>query len=156
MSVFLHLLSFIVWLYATHQQVQGMLYPYESETREVKSLDGLWTFCTTPKDQAQDIGFSEKWFHSNHHEKMVWNRVWSSSIVNLPHAYNKMLLFFFSLENIVSWCLCPPVTTISQLIRQCETLLAGPGTEKHILCLKDGQMIDWKYLFDLEVSTIMP
>jgi len=42
----------------THQG--GALYPRESETREVKSLDGFWNFRTCDADPL--LGFSEKWF----------------------------------------------------------------------------------------------
>lgn len=37
----------------------GILYPRESETREVKSLDGIWRFRPS-NNTAQ--GFKEKWF----------------------------------------------------------------------------------------------
>jgi beta-glucuronidase len=35
-----------------------MLYPRESETREVKGLSGLWTF----RADTEDVGYDEKWF----------------------------------------------------------------------------------------------
>ncbi len=35
-----------------------MLYPYESNTREVKSLDGIWDFCP----DAEGVGEQERWF----------------------------------------------------------------------------------------------
>ena len=38
----------------------GILYPRESETREVKSLDGMWNFRLSEDDPLQ--GFKEKWF----------------------------------------------------------------------------------------------
>lgn len=37
------------------------LYPRESETRQVKSLDGLWSFKLSPPDD-QMIGFRDKWY----------------------------------------------------------------------------------------------
>ena len=39
----------------------GILYPRQSESREVVSLDGLWKFTTANKTN-QDKGFVEKWF----------------------------------------------------------------------------------------------
>ncbi|XP_049786983.1 beta-glucuronidase-like [Schistocerca cancellata] len=36
----------------------GVLYPRESESREVKSLDGLWNF----KLDAAEIGYAEEWY----------------------------------------------------------------------------------------------
>jgi hypothetical protein len=41
----------------------GILYPRESESREVKSLDGIWHFRAVP-EQNQDAGFVGKWFSS--------------------------------------------------------------------------------------------
>lgn len=38
----------------------GILYPRESETREVKLLDGMWNFRLSEDDSLQ--GFREKWF----------------------------------------------------------------------------------------------
>ncbi len=37
----------------------GILYPRESESREVKSLDGVWNFRLSPDPY---VGFKEKWF----------------------------------------------------------------------------------------------
>ncbi|KAH0956056.1 hypothetical protein HN011_010898 [Eciton burchellii] len=39
----------------------GMLYPRESESREVKSLDGLWDFLVSPEGDALK-GYRETWF----------------------------------------------------------------------------------------------
>ena len=39
----------------------GGLYPRESESREVKSLDDLWNFRLAPMHEP-DVGFNEKWF----------------------------------------------------------------------------------------------
>lgn len=39
----------------------GGLYPRESVSREVKSLDGLWDFRLVPLHD-QDKGFREEWF----------------------------------------------------------------------------------------------
>ena len=38
------------------------LYPKESETREVKNLDGIWNFRVIPAGVDQNIGFNEKWY----------------------------------------------------------------------------------------------
>jgi len=38
----------------------GILYPRESETREVKLLDGFWNFRASDGDPL--AGFSEKWY----------------------------------------------------------------------------------------------
>jgi len=39
----------------------GILYPRESESREVKSLDGIWHFRTADIED-QELGFKRKWF----------------------------------------------------------------------------------------------
>ena len=39
----------------------GGLYPRDSPTRERKSLDGVWNFRLSPKDDC-DKGFRESWF----------------------------------------------------------------------------------------------
>lgn len=41
----------------------GALYPRESETREVKSLDGIWNFRLSPQDP--EFGFKNFWYKSD-------------------------------------------------------------------------------------------
>ncbi len=41
--------------------VQGLLRPQDSETRFVKSLDGIWKFRISPRFDP-DRGFKEKWY----------------------------------------------------------------------------------------------
>lgn len=70
------LLLILLWLGEAQHLAFAILYPYESETREVKSLDGLWTFCITPHDQPQDVGFTEKWYiHEPYLDRMVCKTV---------------------------------------------------------------------------------
>ena len=38
------------------------LYPKESETREVKLLNGIWNFRVIPLGVDQKIGFTDKWY----------------------------------------------------------------------------------------------
>ena len=38
------------------------LYPYESETREVKLLNGVWNFRIIPMGEDQEMGFTQKWY----------------------------------------------------------------------------------------------
>ncbi|XP_076647331.1 beta-glucuronidase [Halictus rubicundus] len=42
----------------------GMLYPRESESREVKTLDGLWDFTVSPSDDSLK-GYKEAWYASD-------------------------------------------------------------------------------------------
>lgn len=37
------------------------LYPRDSLTREVKTLDGIWNFRLSPSDN-QEIGFKNEWY----------------------------------------------------------------------------------------------
>lgn len=39
----------------------GMLYPRQSETREILSLDGIWNFISSPNNDLL-VGFREKWY----------------------------------------------------------------------------------------------
>lgn len=48
--------------------LSGILYPRESESREVVSLDGIWKFLTSPTED-QENGFRNKWY-STHFEKV--------------------------------------------------------------------------------------
>ncbi|OXA50954.1 Beta-glucuronidase [Folsomia candida] len=42
---------------------QGILFPRDSESRESKSLDGIWNFRQEPKG-AVDLGLTEGWFNA--------------------------------------------------------------------------------------------
>ncbi len=59
--IFLKLTVFVVLAYNVCAQNLG-LYPRESETREVKKLDGVWNFRIIPMGDDQNIGFTQKWF----------------------------------------------------------------------------------------------
>lgn len=39
----------------------GILYPIETESREVKSLDGIWNFRLAPRLDP-DLGFRQQWY----------------------------------------------------------------------------------------------
>ena len=39
----------------------GILYPKDSESRQVMNLDGLWKFAVSDKDN-QNQGFDEQWY----------------------------------------------------------------------------------------------
>lgn len=56
----------IVLLYALVDLAngKGILFPIESETRERKSLDGIWNFRLAPRNDP-DLGFREEWFKSS-------------------------------------------------------------------------------------------
>lgn len=59
----------------------GMLYPRESETREVRSLDGLWNFVKSdPTNPTQ--GVRDKWFMND------LSRVQDTIPMPVPASYN--------------------------------------------------------------------
>jgi hypothetical protein len=47
-----------------HTSISGILYPRESESREVVLLDGIWKFRVSPAED-QEKGFTKKWFSTN-------------------------------------------------------------------------------------------
>ena len=54
----LGILSLVLCLLGT---ARGLLYPRESESREVKILDGLWQF-RADFSASRDEGFTQKWY----------------------------------------------------------------------------------------------
>jgi hypothetical protein len=42
---------------------QGFLFPRDSESRESKSLDGIWNFRAEPFG-SNDLGITEQWFNA--------------------------------------------------------------------------------------------
>lgn len=43
------------------QNLGGILFPQDSETRERKSLDGIWNFRISPRNDP-DLGFRQEWY----------------------------------------------------------------------------------------------
>lgn len=54
--------SFCMLIYVVN--CSGVLYPRESETREVKSLNGIWQFLVDDAGGAGH-GFRERWYHKS-------------------------------------------------------------------------------------------
>ncbi|CAF4340879.1 unnamed protein product, partial [Adineta steineri] len=50
--------SYFLLLTTLNISLHALLYPAESETRQVKSLDGLWHF----RLDEQGVGENERWF----------------------------------------------------------------------------------------------
>lgn len=63
------------------KQTEGLLYPRESETREVRTLDGMWKFAKCDITKPSE-GLREKWFLKNLQE--------SAPVINMPvpSSYN--------------------------------------------------------------------
>ena len=60
-------LQFILLFFSIIQS-ESILYPLESETRELKSLDGIWKFQLSPS-LSPEMGFDYKWFSN----KTAWS-----------------------------------------------------------------------------------
>lgn len=61
MSLTTSSISLLTLLWSCHVAAdlsQGMLFPRETETRQVKSLDGMWDF----KADISFVGFEEMWY----------------------------------------------------------------------------------------------
>lgn len=54
---------------------EGLLYPRESETREVRSLDGMWNFAKSDPNKPSE-GLREKWYLKELRE--------STNVINMP------------------------------------------------------------------------
>ena len=61
MSLTTSSISLLTLLWSCHVAAvvsRGMLFPRESETRQVKSLDGMWDF----RADISSVGFEEMWY----------------------------------------------------------------------------------------------
>lgn len=67
----------------TTTTTKGLLYPHESETREVMSLDGMWNFAMSDPNNPSE-GVQEKWFL-----KELWQSANITSIP-VPASYNDL------------------------------------------------------------------
>ncbi|XP_011697202.1 PREDICTED: beta-glucuronidase isoform X1 [Wasmannia auropunctata] len=59
----------------------GLLYPRESESREIRSLDGLWDFVVSPEGDALR-GYTERWFADD------LSKVGEMMKMPVPSSYN--------------------------------------------------------------------
>ncbi|XP_031622338.1 beta-glucuronidase [Contarinia nasturtii] len=62
-------------------RTEGLLYPHESETREVKSLDGIWNFVKS-NETAPTEGIREKWYQND------LSKVHKTIPMPVPSSYN--------------------------------------------------------------------
>lgn len=75
-----------------HMTVSGILYPRESESREVVSLDGIWKFRTSPTED-QEKGFKNKWFSTDLEEWIP---------MPVPSSYNDVTVNS-ALRDFIGW-----------------------------------------------------
>ena len=86
----------LLQLLLLQHQASAILFPRDSGSRESKSLDGLWKFKLSPKDDP-DIGFRESWYSAplqaivNHRHLRINSRLLQGDDVLLmpvPSSYN--------------------------------------------------------------------
>ncbi len=70
-----HLVFGTMFFAGGEKVTQGLLYPRESETREVRSLDGMWSFAKSDTNKPSE-GLNEKWFMKDLRE--------STAVINMP------------------------------------------------------------------------
>ena len=88
------LLVFIISLWS----VSTALYPRESETRDLKLLDGFWNFRVITVDEDQNIGFTDKWYTKplvRHANTFTFYRIHIYSNI----IYNDTVLLFLIIYN---------------------------------------------------------
>lgn len=73
---------------------EGLLYPRESETREVKTLDGIWNFLKS-NETAPTEGIRDKWY-LNDLSKVSQFDILSISVCNHEHCVQ--FEFFYCIE----------------------------------------------------------
>lgn len=74
----------VMLLSGDEKQTEGLLYPRESETREVRSLDGMWSFAKSDTNKPSE-GLREKWYLKDLQE--------STSVIKMPvpSSYNDIV-----------------------------------------------------------------
>lgn len=79
-----HVVFGVMLLSGDERTTEGLLYPRESETREVRSLDGIWNFAKSDTNKPSE-GLREKWFLKDLRE--------STTIQNMPvpSSYNDIV-----------------------------------------------------------------
>lgn len=64
----------------------GMLFPQDSETRQVTSLDGLWNFVVAPVNDPL-VGFRDFWFKKDLQKVNFYSY---DSILRITHVTKKL------------------------------------------------------------------
>jgi hypothetical protein len=78
MGIITYMVHFVfgaMFFTGSERVTEGLLYPRESETREVRSLDGMWFFAKSDTNKPSE-GLREKWYLKDLRE--------STSVINMP------------------------------------------------------------------------
>lgn len=66
------------------RSINCLLFPRDSETRESKSLDGIWKFRLSPALKPE-IGFKEQWYSKKNNWLLQEGNIWDMPV---PSSYN--------------------------------------------------------------------
>lgn len=79
-----HVVFGVMLVSGEERQTEGLLYPRESETREVRSLDGIWNFAKSDVEKPSE-GLRDKWYLKDLQE--------SIRVINMPvpSSYNDIV-----------------------------------------------------------------
>ncbi|KAJ6627037.1 Beta-glucuronidase [Pseudolycoriella hygida] len=91
-------ISYVIYVVVSRSSVYdvritGLLYPFESETREVVSLDGMWDFARSDTDKPSE-GLQELWF-----SKDLWRSV-NTTNIPVPSSFNDLDVFEKSRDHV--------------------------------------------------------
>lgn len=79
-----HVVFGVMLVSGDEKKTEGLLYPRDSETREVRSLDGMWKFAKSDTSKPSE-GLREKWFLQELQD--------STSVIQMPvpSSYNDIV-----------------------------------------------------------------
>lgn len=79
-----HVVFGVMLMSGDENTTEGLLYPRESETREVRSLDGIWSFAKSDTEKPSE-GLKDKWYLKDLRE--------SVDVINMPvpSSYNDIV-----------------------------------------------------------------
>lgn len=78
MGIITYLVHFVfgtMFFTGGERMTEGLLYPRESETRDVRSLDGIWMFAKSDTNKPSE-GLRDKWYLKDLRE--------STAVINMP------------------------------------------------------------------------
>ncbi|KAJ6627039.1 Beta-glucuronidase [Pseudolycoriella hygida] len=82
-AIGMFLIILVKLVYSQESRTEGLLYPRESETREVLSLDGMWNFAKSNPINSTE-GLLEKWFEDDLEESVNVERI------PVPSSFNDL------------------------------------------------------------------
>lgn len=157
MSLTCHIVLLTLFLrcYCVAGFLRGMLYPRESETRQVKSLDGMWDF----RADVSSVGFEEMWY-SLPLAQVNWSRstnkiffLWCS------HRYKSTglsLCMWTGKGNQLTWRSLWRIVYRNRLLflfYRCAVTLSASLLQCFRIFLILVYVFGWKFVYALQQST---